>query len=152
MITDDLRSARKVWNDTDLCHRAANEIERLRDIEAAARNLCSVKGRHRSEIAMHKLMQACGIERNNEKVSGAGTGDNEMTTPIAQGPVDVNVGQGGCLLCAGGNDLPEGEHCRACGCGLSEPAAAAKTGESNLAAAIKAARGGDAPIPFKGYA
>lgn len=31
MITDDLRSARKVWNDTDLCHRAANEIERLRE-------------------------------------------------------------------------------------------------------------------------
>ena len=74
-----------------------------------------------------------------------------MTTPIAQGPVDVNVRHGGCLLCAWGNDLPEGEHCRACGCGL--PAMeAVKPGESKLAAAVKAARGGDAPIPFKGYA
>lgn len=70
----------------------------------------------------------------------------------AQGPVDVNVRHGGCLLCAWGNDLPEGEYCRACGCGLSEQAALSKPGESKLAAAVKAARGGDAPIPFKGYA
>ena len=76
---------------------------------------------------------------------------NHETLP-AQGPVDVNVRQCGCLLCAWGNDLPEGEHCRACGCGLSDSAASAKLGESKLTAAVKAARGGDAPIPFKGYA
>ena len=35
------------------------EIDRLRVIEAAAINLCKVKDRHNSEIAMHRLMIAC---------------------------------------------------------------------------------------------
>lgn len=35
-----------------------DEIDRLRTIEAAARNLVKVKGRHHSEIAMNRLMEA----------------------------------------------------------------------------------------------
>lgn len=43
--------------------RAANaamteEVDRLRTIEAAARNLAKVKGRHHSEIAMSQLLEA----------------------------------------------------------------------------------------------
>jgi hypothetical protein len=41
------------------------ECDRLRKIEAAARNLCTVNGRHHSEIAMRALMDACGFERPN---------------------------------------------------------------------------------------
>lgn len=77
---------------------------------------------------------------------------NETTPAAVGGQVERRVRHSGCLLCAWGNDLPEGEHCRACGCGLPESKAAAKPEESKLATAIKAARGGDAPIPFKGYA
>ena len=78
---------------------------------------------------------------------------NHETLP-AQGPVDVNVRHGGCLLCAWGNDLPEGEHCRACGCGLPTRTATkdSKPKTVDLAEAVKRAQSGDAPIPFKGYA
>ena len=34
------------------------ELEKLRTIEAAARNLAKVKGRHNSEIAMNQLLEA----------------------------------------------------------------------------------------------
>ena len=37
---------------------AADEIERLRKIEAAARNLLSVKGRHHTEQAYKRLEEA----------------------------------------------------------------------------------------------
>ena len=35
-----------------------DEVDRLRTIEAAARNLAKVKGRHHSEIAMNQLLEA----------------------------------------------------------------------------------------------
>jgi len=35
------------------------EVLRLRKIETAARNLIAVKGRHNSEIAMNRLIEAC---------------------------------------------------------------------------------------------
>jgi hypothetical protein len=35
-----------------------DEIDMLRKIEAAARNLAKVKGRHNSEIAMNQLLEA----------------------------------------------------------------------------------------------
>lgn len=41
------------------------ENKRLRTIEAAARNLCKVKGRHHSEIAMRELIEACGMMGSN---------------------------------------------------------------------------------------
>lgn len=34
------------------------DMNRLRAIEEAARNLCEVKGRHHSEIAMRRLIEA----------------------------------------------------------------------------------------------
>ena len=37
---------------------AERELDRLRTIEAAARNLAKVKGRHNSEIAYNRLMEA----------------------------------------------------------------------------------------------
>lgn len=72
----------------------------------------------------------------------------------AKRPLDRRVMHGGCLLCAGGNDLPEGEYCRACGCGLPTQTATKeqKPKDAGLADAVKKARGGDAPIPFRGYA
>ena len=36
---------------------AERELDRLRTIEAAARNLAKVKGRHNSEIAMNQLLE-----------------------------------------------------------------------------------------------
>ena len=38
--------------------RQSQTISRLQDIEAAARNLAKVKGRHNSEIAMNQLLEA----------------------------------------------------------------------------------------------
>ena len=35
-----------------------DEVDRLRTIEAAARNLAKVKGRHHSELAMNQLLEA----------------------------------------------------------------------------------------------
>jgi hypothetical protein len=37
---------------------AEREVQRLRAIEAAARNLAKVKGRHHSELAMNQLLEA----------------------------------------------------------------------------------------------
>ena len=37
---------------------AERELDRLRTIEAAARNLAKVKGRHNSELAMNQLLEA----------------------------------------------------------------------------------------------
>ena len=37
---------------------AERELQRLRPIEAAARNLAKVKGRHNSELAMNQLLEA----------------------------------------------------------------------------------------------
>lgn len=54
----------KDWARTLDCPRpfgvASAEIERLREIEKAAINLCDVRGRHHSELAMTKLMEVCG--------------------------------------------------------------------------------------------
>lgn len=36
------------------------EINRLKVIEQAAINMCDVKGRHHSELAMNRLMEVCG--------------------------------------------------------------------------------------------
>ncbi len=41
-------------------HDANARIAKLEAIEAAALNLINVKGRHHSEIAMKRLMEACG--------------------------------------------------------------------------------------------
>jgi len=75
---------------------------------------------------------------------------NKTTKPVPPLPVRSNAGLG-CTLCAHGNDLPEGEWCRACGFGLPMPET--KPAELfGLAKAVKAARGGDAPTPKRGYA
>ena len=39
-------------------HHMRAELEKLRTVEAAARNLAKVKGRHNSEIAMNQLLEA----------------------------------------------------------------------------------------------
>jgi hypothetical protein len=41
------------------------EYDRLQKIGEAATNMCAVKGRHHSEIAMTRLMRACGFETPN---------------------------------------------------------------------------------------
>ncbi|MDD5688496.1 MAG: hypothetical protein PHE88_11775 [Elusimicrobia bacterium] len=41
---------------------------KLIEISDAAHNLCRVKGRHNSEIAMRRLMLACGFEVPNVKI------------------------------------------------------------------------------------
>lgn len=77
---------------------------------------------------------------NQQPVNEATDGQSELTAGL------------GCTLCAHGNDLPEGEWCRACGLGLPVQQEAAVDELSPLAKAVKAARGGDAPIPKRGYA
>ena len=57
-----------------------------------------------------------------------------------------------CICCANGNDLPDGEWCRACNRGKSEADNTATPDNSPLGAAIRAARGGDAPVPKRGFA
>ncbi len=64
-MREDLNDARSVWkqasaelNDAAQCiARQSQTISRLQDIEAAARNLAKVKGRHNSEIAMNQLLE-----------------------------------------------------------------------------------------------
>ena len=43
---------------TETMRHMRAELERLRTIEAAARNLAKVNGRHNSEIAMNQLLEA----------------------------------------------------------------------------------------------
>lgn len=43
---------------------AADRLELLEIVEKAARNLCKVRGRHHSEIAMRKLMEVFGYEQD----------------------------------------------------------------------------------------
>jgi hypothetical protein len=63
--------------------------------------------------------------------------DAASTEPVAAGPkCAAKLSDTGCMLCANGNDVPDGEYCRACGY------------ENNmypLAAAVKRARGVNAP-------
>ncbi len=47
--------------DGELVEALCEEVKRLREIEAAARNLCNQKGRHNTEIAMLRLMSVCGF-------------------------------------------------------------------------------------------
>ena len=65
-MREDLSDARSGWeqaseelNDAAQCiANQAQTISRLQDIEAAARNLANVRGRHNSEIAMNQLLEA----------------------------------------------------------------------------------------------
>ena len=65
-MREDLNDARSGWkqasaelNDAAQCiARQSQTISRLQDIEAAASNLAKVKGRHNSEIAMDRLLEA----------------------------------------------------------------------------------------------
>lgn len=65
-MREDLNDARSEFehvaaglNDAAQCiARQSQTISRLQDIEAAARNLAKVKGRHNSEIAYNRLMEA----------------------------------------------------------------------------------------------
>lgn len=57
-----------------------------------------------------------------------------------------------CICCANGNDLPDGEWCRACNRGKSEPETPVPLDNNPLGAAIRAARGGDAHVPKRGFA
>ena len=45
-------------NAIDLVEKKNSQLVRLRKIEAAARNLAKVKGRHNSELAMNRLLEA----------------------------------------------------------------------------------------------
>lgn len=60
----------KHMRDTIDCRRSlakpVAEINRLREIEEAAINMCKVKGRYHSEIAMRRLMEVCGFETPND--------------------------------------------------------------------------------------
>ena len=49
----------------DRMFEAFGKLEKLREIEDAAKNFCRVKGRHNSEIAMRRLITACGFEVPN---------------------------------------------------------------------------------------
>jgi len=52
-------STSKLLNDAiDLVEKKNSQLVRLRKIEAAARNLAKVKGRHNSEIAMNQLLES----------------------------------------------------------------------------------------------
>ena len=54
----ELTAMREDLNDAGHCiANQAQTISRLQDIEAAARNLAKVKGRHNSEIAMNQLLE-----------------------------------------------------------------------------------------------
>jgi hypothetical protein len=58
-----------------------------------------------------------------------------------------------CIGCCDGNDLPDGEWCRMCGRGKEPPPQAEPPPpKGTFARAIWDARGGHAPIPFRGYA
>ena len=46
----------------DRMFEALGRLWKLQEIENAAVNLCKVKGRHNSEIAMRRLMKVCSFE------------------------------------------------------------------------------------------
>jgi hypothetical protein len=88
--------------------------------------------------------------------------DMRSQEPASVSAATPSAGQAGiykalpaCPCCANGNDLPDGEYCRACG-RENPPPAAAEPGppadESPLARAVRLARGGPAPRPFRGFA
>lgn len=55
LLADDLHSLSGPNKYATAMSRAADELERLRTIEAAAKNLAAVKGRHHTEIAYKRL-------------------------------------------------------------------------------------------------
>jgi hypothetical protein len=61
-----------------------------------------------------------------------------------------------CIACANGNDLADGDECLACGRGAMEPIVPRQNPKSDrpmsLSEAVRKARGGDAPVPKRGYA
>ena len=75
---------------------------------------------------------------------------NDQKTNHALTESRLNVGLG-CIFCIHAHSLPDFDWCRACGFGLKKPELV-NADLSQLAKAVKAARGGDAPTPFKGYA
>ena len=59
LLRAELTAMREDLNDAAQCiARQSQTISRLQDIEAAASNLAKVKGRHNSEIAMDRLLEA----------------------------------------------------------------------------------------------
>lgn len=62
-----------------------------------------------------------------------------MTTPVT---IET---KSDCILCCNGNDLPDGEWCRACERGCANPVIEVKNYESDLSRAVKLARGVKAP-------
>lgn len=54
----------------DRMFEAIGRVSTLLAIADAAQNLCKVKGRHHSEIAMRKLIEACGMMGPNAEVRG----------------------------------------------------------------------------------
>lgn len=58
------------YGSVDIAEILSAEVERLRAIEQSAINLCNVKGRHHSAMAMTKLLQDCGLSNKADKVRG----------------------------------------------------------------------------------
>lgn len=50
--------------------QALGRVRLLQQVEQAAQNLCNVKGRHHSEIAMRQLIEACGMMGPNVRSEG----------------------------------------------------------------------------------
>jgi hypothetical protein len=57
-----------------------------------------------------------------------------------------------CICCANGNDLSAGDVCAACFFGEQKAINDNEEPKSELTQAIEKARGGPAPIKFRGYA
>lgn len=64
----------------------------------------------------------------------------------------LTVKRNGCTICANGNDLPEGEYCRACGFVEYKRRNPETIPKNKLKEAVKSARGYPEPIPFTFYA
>jgi hypothetical protein len=56
-----------------------------------------------------------------------------------------------CICCVNGNELPDGEWCRACNRGVVE-VQRETVDDNRLGFAIRSARGGDAPTQKRGFA
>lgn len=67
IVTHGMIQARMQEEIDDLRAELENCHAKYRELFAAAQNLCKVKGRHHSEIAMRRLMEVCGVERPNVK-------------------------------------------------------------------------------------